>query len=105
MEAENERIISEAEHQRVTTLYAQVQDEVNNELKEHKRSISKSKYASHYYYYCILYSYICNIVSLERLYLSKDVLLLEKRGNGGSMDDIDRMIMVYCEAKKWHNFY
>ena len=48
MEAENERIISEAEHQRVTTLYAQVQDEVNNELKEHKRSISKSKYASYY---------------------------------------------------------
>ena len=59
MEAENERIISEAEHQRVTTLYAQVQDEVNNELKEHKRSISKSKYARHYYYYCMQYSYIC----------------------------------------------
>ena len=53
--------------------------------------------------FCILiYMYI---VSLERLYPSKDVLLLEKRGNGGSMDDIDRMIMVYCEAKKWHNFY
>ena len=50
-----------------------------------------------------MYTYI---VSLERLYPSKDVLLLEKMGNGGSMDGINRMIMVYgttfikCPVKK-----
>lgn len=45
MDAENERVISEGEHQRMTTLYATVQQEVSEHYKENKRSIAKSKYA------------------------------------------------------------
>lgn len=43
MDAENERTLSQAEHQRTATLYAEVQEEVNAQYKENKRSIARSK--------------------------------------------------------------
>lgn len=43
MDAESERVTSEAEHRRTATLYAQVQEEVNEQYKENKRSIARSK--------------------------------------------------------------
>ncbi|KAF6037786.1 SH3BP5L [Bugula neritina] len=43
MDAEKERVISEGENQRTAKLYADVQQEVNTQYMNHKRSISKSK--------------------------------------------------------------
>ena len=43
MDAENERMLSEVDHQRTAQLYAEVQEEVNTQYKENKRSIVKSK--------------------------------------------------------------
>ncbi|XP_067933773.1 SH3 domain-binding protein 5-like [Watersipora subatra] len=43
MDAENERMLSEVEHERMMHLCTNVQDEVAKEYREHKRSVVKSK--------------------------------------------------------------
>lgn len=44
MDAENERVTSEGEHKKMAALYADIQEKVNEQYKENKRSIAKSKY-------------------------------------------------------------